>query len=107
MPTTAQLRTSRQSWVRRSAQRLPTGQYLEHKLINLGSNRFTFSPQVGVHQQYYNWSFEATGTAFLYTDNTSFFNGSQLQQDPIYTMDGSVEYKFQSGIWASVSAGSV
>ena len=85
--------------------RLPTGQYLEDKLINLGSNRFTFSPQVGVHQQYYNWSFEATGTVFIYTDNTSFFNGSQLQQDPIYTMDGSVEYKFQSGIWASVGAG--
>jgi hypothetical protein len=39
--------------------RLPTGQYLEDKLINLGSNRFTFSPQVGVHRQYYNWSFEA------------------------------------------------
>ncbi len=34
---------------------LPTGEYLEDKLINLGSNRFTFRPQVGVHQQYYNW----------------------------------------------------
>ena len=84
---------------------LPTGQYFEDKLINLGSNRFTFSPQVGVHQQYYNWSFEATGTAWIYTDNTSFFNGNQLQQDPFYTMDGSVEYKFQSGIWASAGAG--
>ena len=84
---------------------LPTGQYLEDKLINLGSNRFTFSPQVGVHQQYYNWSLEATGTAWIYTDNTSFFDGNQLEQDPYYTMDGSVEYKFQSGIWASAGAG--
>jgi hypothetical protein len=84
---------------------LPTGQYLEDKLINLGSNRFTFRPQVGVHQQYYNWSFEGTGTAYIYTDNTSFFNGNLLEQDPYYTMDGSVEYKFQSGIWASAGAG--
>lgn len=85
--------------------RLPTGQYLEDKLINLGSNRFTFSPQVGVHRQYYNWSFEATGTAWIYTDNNSFFNGNQLEQDPYYTMDGSVEYKFRSGIWVSAGAG--
>ena len=52
---------------------LPTGQYLEDKLINLGSIRLLPSPQVGVHQQYYNWSLEATGTAWIYTDNTSFF----------------------------------
>jgi hypothetical protein len=84
---------------------LPTGQYFEDKLINLGSNRFTFRPQIGVHQQYYNWSFEGTGTAYIYTDNTSFFNGNLLQQDPYYTMDGSVEYKFRSGIWASLGAG--
>jgi hypothetical protein len=84
---------------------LPTGQYFEDKLINLGSNRFTFRPQVGVHQQYYNWSFEGTGTAWIYTDNNSFFNGNQLQQDPYYTMDGTVEYKFQSGIWVSAGAG--
>jgi hypothetical protein len=83
---------------------LPTGQYFEDRLINLGSNRFTFRPQVGVHQQFYNWSFEGTGTAYIYTDNTSFFNGNLLQQDPYYTMDGSVEYKLQSGIWASLGA---
>ncbi|WP_265593885.1 transporter [Haloferula sp. BvORR071] len=32
--------------------RLPTGEYLEDKLINLGSNRCTFTPQLGwVHNQ--------------------------------------------------------
>ena len=41
----------------------------------------------------------------MYTDNTSFFNGNQLQQDPYYTIDGSVEYTFQSGIWTSAGAG--
>jgi hypothetical protein len=84
---------------------LPTGQYFEDKLINLGTNRFTFRPQLGVHQQYYNWSFEVTGTASIYTENTSFFNGNLLQQDPYYAIDGSIDYSFQSGIWASVGAG--
>lgn len=84
---------------------LPTGQYFGDKLINLGTNRLTFRPQLGMHQQYYNWSFELTGAASIFTENTSFFNGDRLQQDPIYSVDGSVEYSFTSGIWASADVG--
>jgi hypothetical protein len=84
---------------------LPTGQYLEDKLVNLGTNRFTFSPQAGFYQRLDNWSFEATGTARLFTDNTSFFGGNVLAQDPLYLADGSVEYNFQSGLWVSAGAG--
>ena len=84
---------------------IPTGEYLEDKLINLGTNRYTFRPQVGVQHQHYNWTFEITGMAMIYTENTSFFDGNKLEQDPFYTIDGSVEYRFESGIWASASAG--
>ncbi len=84
---------------------LPIGQYLEDKLVNLGTNRFTFSPQAGFYQRLYNWSFEATGIARFYTDNTSFFGGNLRQQEPLYIVDGSVEYSFQSGIWVSAGAG--
>jgi hypothetical protein len=84
---------------------IPTGEYLEDKLINLGTNRYTFRPQVGVQHQHYNWTFEITGMAVIYTENTSFFDGNKLEQDPFYTIDGSVEYRFESGIWASASAG--
>jgi len=84
---------------------LPTGQYLEDKLVNLGTNRFTFSPQAGIYQRLHNWSFEATGTARFYTDNTSFFGGNVREQDPSYIVDGSVEYNFQSGLWISAGAG--
>ena len=84
---------------------VPTGEYMKDKLINLGTNRFTFRPQIGIHQQYYSWSFEVTGMAWIYTENSSFFNGNQLEQDPYYTIDGSIEYSFKSGVWASVGAG--
>ncbi len=84
---------------------LPTGQYMEDKLINLGSNRFTFRPQLGAQHKHYNWTFELTGTAFIHTDNDSFFNGNRLEQNPLYTVDGSIEYDFPSGLWASVGAG--
>ena len=84
---------------------IPTGEYLEDKLINLGTNRFTFRPQIGINQQHYNWSFEVTAMASLFTDNTSFFSGNRLEQDPYYTIDGSIEYSFGSGIWVSAGAG--
>jgi hypothetical protein len=84
---------------------IPTGQYLEDKLINLGSNRFTFRPQIGIQHRKENWTFEATGTVWLYTDNNAFFDGNKLEQKPFYTVDGSIEYRFDSGLWASASGG--
>ena len=84
---------------------LPTGEYFEETLVNLGTNRFTFSPQAGVYQRLHNWSFEATAIARFYTDNTSFFGGKRREQDPLYAVDGSIEYSFQSGLWVSAGAG--
>jgi hypothetical protein len=84
---------------------LPTGNYLEDKLINLGSNRITFRPQLGMQHKHYAWIFELTGTASLYTDNTSFFNGNHLEQAPLFSVDGSIEYDFASGLWVSAGAG--
>lgn len=51
---------------------LPTGHYLEDKLINLGSNRFTFRPQLGAVHTFGKWSFETTGPVAFYTDNKDF-----------------------------------
>lgn len=84
---------------------LPTGQYFDDKLINLGSNRFTFRPQIGIQHRRDNWAFEATGTVWIYTDNTSFFGENRLEQNPLYTIDGSIEYSFNSGLWASAGLG--
>jgi hypothetical protein len=84
---------------------LPTGEYMKDKLINLGSNRFTYRPQLGVVHKRYNWSFEATGAVAFFSDNDSFFRGNKLTQAPLYTLEGHVVYTFKSGIWTAVSAG--
>jgi hypothetical protein len=84
---------------------LPTGHYLKDKLINLGTNRFTFRPELGVVHSRGNWSFEATGTALLYTDNDEFFNGNRLEQDPLFTLEGHAIYTFRPGLWAATSVG--
>lgn len=84
---------------------LPTGDYMDDKLINLGSNRFTFRPQIGVVHTRGKWSLETTAIVALFTDNDEFFNGHKLEQDPLYALNGHLIYTFRPGVWASASAG--
>jgi hypothetical protein len=84
---------------------LPLGEYFEDKLLNLGQNRFTIRPQLGVVHTRGPWSYELTGSVFLYSDNDEFFNGKKLEQDPIYAVQTHLIRVFKGGTWASLSAG--
>jgi hypothetical protein len=86
---------------------LPLGQYKEDKLLNLGQNRFSIRPQLGVVHTRGPWSFELTGSVFFFSDNDEFFNGSKREQDPLYTLQAHIVRNFRHGIWGSLSAGTV
>lgn len=83
---------------------VPTGYYLKDRLLNLGSNRFTVRPQLGVVRSQGPWSFELTGSVWLYTDNDSFFKGGSLEQDPLMSLQGHVVYTFRPGFWVASGA---
>jgi hypothetical protein len=83
---------------------LPTGDYMDDKLINLGTNRYTFRPQLGVVHSWGAWSFENTGTVSLFTDNNDFFNGNKLEQDPLYSIQTHLVYSVGRRIWVSAGA---
>ncbi|MBW2194015.1 MAG: transporter [Deltaproteobacteria bacterium] len=85
--------------------RLPTGDYMEDKLINLGGNRFAFRPQLGVVHTRGKWTTEATGEVAFFTDNDEFFNGKTLGQKPLYIVDGHLIYTFEPGLWIGASFG--
>lgn len=85
--------------------KLPLGQYDKDRLLNIGANRFVFRPQAGVVHRRGPWSYELTGSAFLYTDNTDFFGGRTLSQDPMGALQGHVVRTFPNRMWASASAG--
>lgn len=87
------------------AVRLPTGEYMEDKLINLGQNRYVFRPQVGVTQQWGKWLAEATGQVAFYTDNDAFFNGNTLKQKPLFIGSAHLIYMFRPDWWGSFSLG--
>jgi hypothetical protein len=83
---------------------VPVGQYDDTKLVNLGTNRWSFKPEVGVSKALGAWTLEATAAVTVYTDNRDFFGGSTRAQDPLYSAEVHVIRSFRSGIWGSLDA---
>ncbi len=83
---------------------IPLGEYDPNKLINLGSNRWVFSPQVGIWHVVGNFTFEAYTGIWLFTDNKAFLGSQVRAQDPLFTFQLHASYEFQSGIWIAVSS---
>ncbi|MGH7795061.1 MAG: transporter [Candidatus Binatia bacterium] len=82
----------------------PLGQYDSDKLLNIGSNRWSFKPELGVSKAWGPLTFElATGVRF-YTDNNDFLNGRTLQVKPIYSVQGHLIYSITPGIWLGFNA---
>lgn len=84
---------------------LPTGDYSDKKLINLGSNRFTFRPQLGVVHQRGHWTYELSGAVWLFTDNDDFWKDTEREQEALYAIQGHIIYTFRPGFWVSGSIG--
>ncbi len=84
---------------------LPTGQYYDDKLINLGNNRFAIRPQLGVVHNWGKWTAELTGQVWFYTENDSFYHGTRLEQDPLGMADAHLIYTFRPGLWLAGSIG--
>jgi Putative MetA-pathway of phenol degradation len=58
----------------------PTGQYYPSHLINPGSNRWAFKPELGFSQRWGNWILDAYGAAWLFTVNTNYLTGSEFSK---------------------------
>jgi hypothetical protein len=88
----------------------PTGQYDPTKLVNLGSNRWTFKPELGFSRAWGHWELDAYGSVFLFTENPEFFSnnpefgtGTQAQtQDPIGAVEVHLSYDVRPRLWVSL-----
>ncbi len=83
---------------------LPLGEYKDDKLLNLGENRFVFRPQLGFVHTRGHWSYELTGSVFLFTDNDDFFGDNKREQDPLYALQTHLVYLAPRHWWVSVGA---
>lgn len=85
----------------------PLGEYDPDRLINLGSNRWSFAPRLGVSQVVGRWVFEGYAGAALYTSNSNFYGGHTRTQDPFFDVQGHVIYAFRprGDFWGAASVG--
>ena len=83
----------------------PTGQYDGQRLINLGTNRWSFKPEIGVAVPKGRWDFDGYVGVWFITDNDDFFpGGAQRSQDPVVALQGHVSYTFRPRLWAAFDA---
>jgi hypothetical protein len=77
----------------------PLGEYYPSKLVNIGTNRWAFKPELGVSVPVGRWFFEGYAGVWFFTDNDDFFGGSRREQDPITTLQLHVSYTFRPRLW--------
>lgn len=82
----------------------PGGQYDSSKLVNLGTNRWSIKPELGVSKRMGPVTLELASGIRLYTDNEDFFGGKLRSQDPVYSVQGHLIFNFGYGIWAAADA---
>ena len=80
----------------------PLGQYDNSKLLNLGNNRWSFRPELGISKAWGPWTFEIAPSVTIFGDNTDFFGGNVFAQAPIYAVQAHILYTFQSGVWMAL-----
>ncbi len=87
----------------------PTGQYDPTKLINWGTNRWSFKPEFGYSQRWGKWILDGYAGIWFYTTNNDFWSrnayypGTRSQtQNPIGAFEGHLSYDFKPRLWVSL-----
>jgi hypothetical protein len=87
----------------------PTGQYDPTKLINWGTNRWSFKPEFGYSQRWKKWVLDGYAGVWFFTTNSDFwsrniyYSGTRSQtQEPIGSFEGHLSYDFKPRLWASL-----
>jgi hypothetical protein len=82
----------------------PLGQYDSTRLINLGTNRWSFKPELGFSRASGKWVFEGMAGVWLFTDNTDFVGGRTREQDPVVATQAHLTYRFTPQRWLAADA---
>ena len=69
---------------------MPLGQYDSDRVLNVGTNRWVFKPEVAVSKARGPWTYELYGNVQLFTDNDDYFGDLALEQDAIWGLEGHV-----------------
>ncbi|HEY1874071.1 MAG TPA: transporter [Steroidobacteraceae bacterium] len=89
----------------------PTGQYDPTVLVNLGSNRWAFKPEIGYSQRWGHWVLEGYAAVWFFTANPEFFSHNQYfpgerskSQSPVTAFETHLSYDVRPRLWISLDA---
>jgi hypothetical protein len=91
----------------------PTGQYDGTKLINNGSNRWAFKPELGYSRRWGHWVLDTYAAVWFFTTNPEFWSYNVFvpykqsqSQKPIGAFEGHLSYDVKPRFWFSLDANS-
>lgn len=82
----------------------PTGDYDKDRVINIGSNRWVFKPELGFGTPVGPTWLEINTWVSLFGDNDDYQGDRKLEQKPLYAIEGHYSYTFNRALWASLDA---
>jgi hypothetical protein len=80
----------------------PLGQYNPAVLANIGTNRWSFKPQIGFSREVHSWDLDLYLGGYFFSDNPNFFGGHVRGQAPIGAVQVHVSYTIRRGMWVAV-----
>ncbi len=80
---------------------VPTGQYNESKLINIGTNTWAIKSGIGISKYIDNFVFELSADAEFYSKNNDYLT-EDLQRDPVYSLQAHMIYNMPKGMWFAI-----
>ncbi|MGC2529576.1 MAG: transporter [Candidatus Acidiferrum sp.] len=83
----------------------PTGQYSGTKLINWGSNRWAFKPELGYSERWGHWLVDGYAGGWFYTTNSASYAGPVTEpqnESPIGSLEGHLSYDVRQRLWVSL-----
>ncbi len=84
---------------------MPTGEYDSSRLINLGSNRWSFRGEFGASRAFGKWAAELLTSVWVFGDNDDFFGGQHLSQEELFVIKSHLVYTIRPGFWLGIGLG--
>jgi hypothetical protein len=84
---------------------VPIGQYYADKLINIGSNRWGFKPEIGASHREGRLFYEAYAGVWFFTNNNEYLGNSKLDQNALFSFQAHADYTFKHGRYLALNGG--
>jgi hypothetical protein len=83
---------------------VPTGQYNPQRLVNIGSNRWSFKPEVGLSKPFGPWTVDLAAGVWLFSTNDNFFGGVKRGQKALPSLQAHLIYTIRPRMWVAMNS---